>query len=189
MPFNTTTPPVRPASAEEHARAVLDALGDHFHLLMQGAAGDDSPRALERYQRAIAAVTSLELSARKNGAPQEDEKEPEARPGAGALARTGDHGGERGIRTPDTLAGTPDFESGTSPSDGNGSGEEGSGDDGEPPLSARAVRIAALAWDLVDRDPQLAARVAFDLVELDEHDPVACIAACCNSPLALEVRP
>src|SRR4051812_5851143 len=148
MPFNTTTPPVRPASAEEHARAVLDALGDHFHLLMQGAAGDDSPRALERYQRAIAAVTSLELSARKNGAPQEDRKEPEARPGAGALARTDDRGGERGIRTPDTLAGTPDFESGTSP---------------------RAAQLAALAWDLVDRDPQLAARVAFDLVELDEH--------------------
>jgi hypothetical protein len=166
MPFNTTTPPVRPASAEEHARAVLDALGDHFHLLMQGAAGDDSPRALERYQRAIAAVTSLELSARKNGAPQDTEKEPEATPGAGALARTDDRGGERGIRTPDTLAGTPDFESGTSPK------------------AAQAVR---LAWDLVDKEtaPRLA---AWFLEQLDEHDPLACEAICCNSPLAIEVR-
>src|SRR3954466_1441006 len=53
-----------------------------------------------------------DLSARKNGAPQDVTKEPEARLGAGALARAGDGGGERGIRTPDTLAGTPDFESG-----------------------------------------------------------------------------
>src|SRR3954467_10758100 len=115
MHSKTTTPPVRPASAEEHARAVLDALGDHFHLLMQGAAGDDSPRALERYHRAIAGVTSLELSARKNGAPQETHNEPEARPGAAALARVGDDGGERGIRTPERVAPSPDFESRTSP--------------------------------------------------------------------------
>src|SRR4051794_14461115 len=115
-----------------------------------------------------------DLSARKNGAPQDVTKEPEARLGAGALARAGDGGGERGIRTPDTLAGTPDFESGASSSDGNGSGEEGSDDDGEPPLTTRAMRLAALAWDLVERDPQLAARVAFDLVDLDEHDPLAC---------------
>lgn len=380
MQSKTTTPPVRPASAED-VRAVNDALGDLYHLLQGGAAGDESPRALERYQRAIAAATQLaasdvktrkllkrwsawylfdylagpagcpsprtcrfcagqiateppiedtlaiekalglrqdgvETAARRapnadpgvsplagihdardvaepalgtlagdelvqvaqdvakdrneklqnavgpvldrvealesagltkrvvaeipgtlvdepgavgaglaatvgprlqqgdaalrvaevalaprpmtgleheppkeNGAPQgEHGQYPEARPSAGALERAGGTCGERGIRTPDTLAGTPDFESGASSSDGNGSGEEGSDDDGDPPLTTRAVRLAALAWDFVDRDPQLAARVAFDLVELDEHDPVACIAECCNSPLALEVR-
>jgi hypothetical protein len=70
----------------------------------------------------------------------------------------------------------------------------------EPPIPLRVLLIsnlgsspsrrelAALAWDLVDRDPQLAARVAFDLLELDEHDPAVCTRVCCNTPVAIEVR-
>jgi len=58
------------------------------------------------------------------------------------LARARASGGERGIRTPDALAGTPDFESAR-------------------PFSDRNISLAALAYDLVDagdHDPTTCAR-------------------------------
>jgi len=66
----------------------------------------------------------------KNGAAGAGVSSP-ATPNADALQRAAASGGERGIRTPDTLAGTPDFESAR-------------------PLSQRNILLGALEHDLFD---------------------------------------
>lgn len=161
MQSKPTTPPVSPASAED-VRAVNDALGDLYHLLQDGAAGDESPRALERYHRAVVAVTSLAaLSAKKNGAPRgEHTQTPEAAPSAGAFERVGGLGGERGIRTPERVAPSPDFESGASPSGDKGTAEasDDGGDDDES-ATARLERHEAKRVSLADDDTALLVEV------------------------------
>src|SRR4051812_37121422 len=158
MHRDLTTPPAPPASD-----AALRAVRDAFEGLTQPIEGERKPELRARYEHARQAIASV---FGENGAPREEHaKNPGATPSAGERQPAGGAFGERGIRTPERVAPSPDFESGFSP---------------------RAVQLAALAWELIDSDPKLAARVAANLVELDEHDPLSCYSVCCNSPVAIE---
>jgi hypothetical protein len=171
MQRDRTMPPVDPASG-----IALRAVHDAFEGLSSLIEREHNAEQRGRYLRAREALASIFW---ENGAPRgEPAIAPEARPTAGDLPAVGDLCGERGIRTPDTLAGTPDFESGVS----------ARAMQARRDLENAAVR---LAWELVGKEtaPRLAAWFLEQLEHVDEHDPVVCVAACCNTPVALEVQP
>src|SRR4051812_38043809 len=160
MHRDLTTPPATPASD-----AALRAVRDAFEGLTQLIEGERKPELRARYEHARQAIASVFW---ENGAPREEPALPPGRPLAPASANPpAVHSESEGFEPPNAFA-SPDFESGFSP---------------------RTAQLAALAWELVDSDPKLAARVAANLVELDEHDPLSCFSVCCNSPVAVEVRP
>ncbi len=118
--------PARPAISRQEVKLV-EVPADHRGRVPEGR-GSSLPRGHK-------------ASAAKNGIPETGVEAP-GTPDRAALERDLATGGERGIRTPDALAGAPDFESAR-------------------PFSERNISLQALAYDLVDagdHDPTACAR-------------------------------